>query len=96
MIENLKSSIPSGNMFPTEFTNAMINIDIIIMTEKKRNPFGETKVNAICYKSQYINTFYSNKPDVAMVSFCIYVFLPAFGLNAFAGSSAFLCGVPHE
>ncbi len=56
MTENRSSSMPFGRIFPTEFTRHIINMDIIIITEKNRNPFGDTRVNAIYYKSPYINT----------------------------------------
>jgi hypothetical protein len=89
-MENRQSSIPLGKMLPIEFTSAMINIEIIIMTEKKRNPFGVTKDNAICYKIEYINTLSLKKPHVAVVSFHISLFLPAFCSNAFGSNGGFL------
>jgi len=50
------NSMPSGSMFPKELMKAMIKADIINITEKNRNPFGDTIVSAICSKYVYINT----------------------------------------
>jgi len=89
-MENRNSSIPSGKILLIEFTSAIINIEIIIITEKKRNPFGVTNDNAICYKNEYINTLSLKKPYVAIVSFHISLFLPAFCHNAFDSNGGVL------
>jgi hypothetical protein len=56
--QNRTNSIPFGSVLPKELMKAMINDDIINITEKNRNPLGDTMVNAICLKTLYINTLY--------------------------------------
>lgn len=48
------NSSPGGNKFTMEFTKARIKMDIIAMTEKKRNPFGDTNESDILIVNQSI------------------------------------------